>query len=581
MAAVLLATSCSKDDGNDAAIDTPIDNPQQTVYNAYKTVTISGKVGKATLSKVTVAEKQLTFEGDGTEKLTFGVEGDDVYGDITIKDAYGQFEATLHSSSDEALLSTDGFTATLGSKPAGLSTGYGDLATAVKNAYYVIPFKVVEDGAEEGKYKLTENTLSKDEPSYDVKVYVQAAFIKAQGTRTIKLNDEDIKVEINNFYVVPVGAQMGSDAANKTVAGKVYTVNKIAGGISYANRYVGKFVGGDAFTNEITVKGKGTVSYKSDNETVASVDEVGKVTINGAGKATITATFEAGEDETNETAYADKDKTATYTLVVAPDADCIPGLFSVSSDGKPVFFSKGNLQATATVEGGNCSWSWGFATNQYDYIGNAAANTKINGNGTVSANGVVDLFGWVGNSNTTWTGAAQHGISNSGIFNDASTYGNNRGDVLASDWGSVIGDGNIWSTLSTAQWRYLFNTRENHDKLYGHGVVGGKNGMIILPDGWEAPAGISFTSGNSEWANSYDAEQWKAIESAGAVFLPAAGLRDVSSVDGAGSCGSYWSSSALSEYRAYSLCFGSGYLDPSDDYGYRFYGFSVRLVRSL
>ena len=347
MAAILLATSCSKDDGDNAAIDTQIDNPQQTVSNAYKTVTISGKVGKATLSKVTVSDSYLQFEGDGGEKFTFGTEGEsDVYGDITISDEYGDFNATLNYSSEEALLSVEGFTATLGTKPEGLSTGYDDLATAVKNAYYEIPFKVAKDGDEEGKYKLTEGSLSKDASSSDVKVYVQAAFIRSQASRTIKLNNNEVGVTIDKYYI------------NKTTAGKVYNVKKLAGGISYAKNYVGKNDGDEAFTNPYTLTGDGTVTYTSSNTAVATVDENGKVTImsNAAGKTTITATLSA--EDSDEFAYADDDKVATYTLVVAPE-NCIPGIFTVG-EGKQVFFLKGNLWYSKSNK------TWSFAPNQYD-----------------------------------------------------------------------------------------------------------------------------------------------------------------------------------------------------------------------
>ena len=66
-------------------------------------------------------------------------------------------------------------------------------------------------------------------------------------------------------------------------------------------------------------------------------------------------------------------------------------------------FASGNLQATYN----GTDWMWGFATNQWDYIGNDAGNTSVNGDGTVSASNVtVDMFGWVGAS-STWTGAAQ------------------------------------------------------------------------------------------------------------------------------------------------------------------------------
>ena len=555
MAAVLLATSCSKDDGNDAAIDAAIDTPQQTETEvpAVKTVTISGKVGKATLSKVTVAGYEFQFEGN--EKFTFGEEGtSDVYGDITINDADGNFTATLNFTDKDQLTSEGGFTAELGNNPKGFPQGLSDpydaLATAVKNAYYVIPFKVAEGS--EGTYKLTEGTLSKalSEPTYDVKVYVQAAFIKASGKRTIKLNGSDVTVEADKYYVVPVGAQMGSDEKNTTKEGVVYTVKKL--GISYAKTYVGKNVGDGEFTNDITRIGDGNVSYTSDNTAVATIGSTdGKVTIQSVGKATITATLsECSSDCPEET------RTATYTLVVAPE-DCIPGLFSVAS-GQQVFFSKGNLQATYK----DGTWSWHFAEHQYDCIGANDANTSINGNGSVSTDGTVDLFGWVGGSNTTWTGAAQYGISNSTTTNSDETYGNKSDDKLKSDWGNVIEEGGPWKTLSKEQWEYLLSTRSTDLRKWREFDFG--KGLVILPDGC---------------TESIDGE-WSTLEAAGAVFLPAAGCRFGSGVDVVGVYGYYWSSSANVEYYAWYLYFYSGLVGPAD-YGRRYFGQSVRLVRSL
>ena len=64
----------------------------------------------------------------------------------------------------------------------------------------------------------------------------------------------------------------------------------------------------------------------------------------------------------------------------ASDEGKLSGAFSVSGT-KVVYFSKGNLQAT-TADNGE-TWTWGFAENQWDYVGNSAANNAINGNGTV------------------------------------------------------------------------------------------------------------------------------------------------------------------------------------------------------
>ena len=56
-------------------------------------------------------------------------------------------------------------------------------------------------------------------------------------------------------------------------------------------------------------------------------------------------------------------------------------------------------------------------------------------------------------------------------------------------------------------------------------------GFVLLPDSWTAPAGISFTPGwmadgthfPDDVNNTYDSWEWKKMEEAGAVFIPAGG----------------------------------------------------------
>ena len=111
--------------------------------------------------------------------------------------------------------------------------------------------------------------------------------------------------------------------------------------------------------------------------------------------------------------------------------------------------------------------------------------------------------------------------------------------------------------------------------------MNGVNGMILLPDDWTLPEGLSFTSGNSSWANVYNVEQWAQMEANGAVFLPAAGYRRYgTSFEYVGSYGNYWSSSYYSSDNAYFVYFYSGDLYPQNNY-YRYNGSTVRLVRNV
>ena len=243
----------------------------------------------------------------------------------------------------------------------------------------------------------------------------------------------------------------------------------------------------------------------------------------------------------------------------------LPGAFSVSA-GKQVYFSQGNLQAMATD---GDTWTWDFADNQWNYVGNSIANTKINGNGSVSEDGTVDLFGWS-------TAATYYGINK----NDYGAY--YSGAFV--DWGNIsdiissYGEG--WKTLTKDEWIYLFNTRTNAADKYATATVNGVWGLVILPDNWTLPEGCSFTAGTNFGfvENVYDATAWGKMEAAGAVFLPAAGYRSTGQyVNSVGEVGYYWSATIYNESQAYCVYF-NGY----DFYAYseddRHFGNSVRLV---
>lgn len=268
------------------------------------------------------------------------------------------------------------------------------------------------------------------------------------------------------------------------------------------------------------------------------------------------------------------------------------GKFTINKGGDQVRFSQGNLQAVCASadNDGNTqeSWTWKFATNQWDYVGDAAANNAVNGSGSVSVAGTVDLFGWVGASNTTWTGNAQYGICNS---KENSDYGTSTSDALKSDWGKTIGSG--WRTLTITEWEYLFNERASGSTVngtsnarYTYATINnggtGVEGMILFPDG------VTITNSEATWGTINGAgtnctsAQWTALEGKGCVFLPAAGYRWGAEVYGAYSKALYyWSSSPHTSIvgDAYDVCFYQSQFP--QNYNQRSYGFSVRLVRDV
>ena len=231
--------------------------------------------------------------------------------------------------------------------------------------------------------------------------------------------------------------------------------------------------------------------------------------------------------------------------------------FSVSAT-KTVTFSPGNLQYHAAND------EWRFAPNQTDYIG------KDNANISATYNGWIDLFGWGTGNNPT------------NASEDSKDYS------IFVDWGvNKIGSyaPNTWRTLTFDEWYYLRYERPNYEKLIGVAQVNGVNGLILLPDGWTCPSGVTFKSGFADNSGdeyyasyqSFSASEWSKLEASGAVFLPAAGGRDGSYVGGVQYGGDYWSATEDYSDRAYGLGFGSSGAGLS--YYDRNIGPSVRLVQ--
>lgn len=195
--------------------------------------------------------------------------------------------------------------------------------------------------------------------------------------------------------------------------------------------------------------------------------------------------------------------------------------FSVGEDSK-VIFSPGNLQATTKNLG--TTWSWSFADPQYSRVGNAVANNKINGKGTVSENGTVDLFCWSSNQNQ----GSSYGINNSTSTSYGSPY--------FKDWGAKkINNGryinsyeaNYWRTPSQEEWNYLFTQRENADQKWGWAIIDETyDGIVILPDDWD----YDYEFWPQDWNSFYtyeceDGYQWTLFEDHGAIFLPLGSYR--------------------------------------------------------
>lgn len=282
----------------------------------------------------------------------------------------------------------------------------------------------------------------------------------------------------------------------------------------------------------------------------------------------------------------------------------IPGTFSVSAT-KKVFFSKGNLQYQASTG------TWRFAEHQYDFVGDATdgnvketiggvADTKCN-NANIASDyeGWIDLFGW----GTSGYNDKYPYMSST----DASNYYNGAITNTQYDWGvynsaSIVGgEGyNTWRTLTKDEWRWLIgpsssptpgtncrivtNTLSNGARYVLATIASTYKGMVIFPDNYTHPTDVTITNATYNSSSNYTAvisstNDWKKMEDAGAVFIPAAGFRNGTSLSNV-QTSAYYSASSISGASGYQLYFTTYSVNPESSYpGNREYGKSVRLVR--
>lgn len=322
-----------------------------------------------------------------------------------------------------------------------------------------------------------------------------------------------------------------------------------------------------------------TVQNASFNiNTSSNPANVGAVTGGGCYAAgqycTLTATPVMGYVFVNWTENGEEVSTSnTLSFTVTEDRSLVANFAEVGSEGmlngvfstghnSIVSFSQGNLQYQASTN------TWRFADHQWDYVGED--NTNISS----TNDGWIDLFGWGTGNNPTNT----------------STGSNDYVSFI--DWGyNPISNGgnatNSKRTLSKDEWEYIFNTRITTSGIrYARAIVNNTNGIILLPDDWNTSY-YALNNTNDAYASFFSniitEMQWDTMEQHGAVFLPAAGYRDETSIHSVDSTGYYWSSSYNNDYWAYSVYFyvnnsNYSYTTAAYDYGNRYQGSSVRLV---
>lgn len=486
MAAVTLATSCSKDDDNNAPEKKQNASPQEKtiIYNPDGTVTIPYSIKYSTGKSL---DKKMTYTDDGmiskyvpTDGDEIIVSGDGVSGKLTLQyeqsDFGGReevFKGNLTATSEETAtkLTNNKITLTYEygtalEEPASSNVSLKELMESCNHLYTAT-----------GKYSDESFTLS------DQNTYL-AISMSPCCNHDITINDKDFTVEDGRIWIAVPGGKpvkstgLGTEldkAANEVVPGTIHTV---------ARQY-----------------------------------------------------------------------------------------FTVSSD-KKVYFSKGNLQYHTTDK------QWRFAEHQWDIVGGTENTVKT---GTVEgstndkvAGPWIDLFGWgtwLNYSLSSYQKKYAKPLNTSTSISDypSQTIYDKGTTAIGKEWVVLQANTNV-----SNEWDDLFDVK----KLFGSATIEGITGVVVLPDDWKTPVGITFNSGYGDWSNNqYDEKQWAIMEAAGAVFLPNAGQRirgtSFSTVNGPG----YWSSTSDNATEVYYYFVNKSQGNASKVA--RYIGKPVRLVRPL
>ncbi len=369
-----------------------------------------------------------------------------------------------------------------------------------------------------------------------------------------------------------VGLPDGTIIVRNSLQTAEFNCTNVLVGSNGSGTFSSRFGGGAAFSLDVDASNYYLNALGSVQGTQATTEQLAD--------GTIATALQAGREEEIWVQGGTMPMLKLFASEITPDVPTgwedgiLPGKFTINANGDQIVFSQGNLQYQASTD------VWRFAERQFDMIGSDNSNISD------TYDGWIDLIQWGAGNNPTTTVMytyntfvefGSHPISNGGNTPDA------------------------WRTMTKDEWVYIFCGRTNAESLFGLGAVNGVNGVIILPDNWTTPDDLTFnpsTEHGLAWQTSngyyksntadgfshniYTSEQWTTMESNGAVFLPAAGIRYIGtkSIQQLGTGGYYWSSINSSSTHAYVAGFGADVLNPQHS-GMQDYGHSIRLVQAV
>ena len=247
------------------------------------------------------------------------------------------------------------------------------------------------------------------------------------------------------------------------------------------------------------------------------------------------------------------------------------GVFTVAKDDKgnvkKVRFTRGNLYYDGSSK---------IEQHQYDF--NSASYTNSTAH--------VSHFMWYKTLNEsvkkkyeeTGTSASDTFFTNQSTFT-VDGFSKAGSCFALSDWEYLLTERTASTVNGTTNARYFKGCIQKEDGT-------SMNGMFIFPDVFTWPSSVKtlpdeINEASSGYDNKYTYNDFKRLQDAGIVFLPAAGFRDGNDGDtlifSAGSLGFYWSASPDGDFSAFDLNFFSGGVNPGHDDSRR-QACSVRLV---
>lgn len=263
----------------------------------------------------------------------------------------------------------------------------------------------------------------------------------------------------------------------------------------------------------------------------------------------------------------------------------------VNSSNHRVAFSAGNLQCQMyTNDELEDDFKWRFAPSQLEIIG-SVGNSAIG-----ETEQWFDLFGY-GTSNWSGSGATAWMPSSTSTTNSHYCSGSING--TNADWGvynrttpgiyygvSLV-QFNKYRTLTNTEWSYIINRTTGGQRLTGLVRIDGRYfGLMVLPNTglngagtWSNTTDVNISSLSLTSVLSLSSTDWGKLEAIGAIFLPAAGQRNGTTVSGENSLGFYWTATTSTSSKGYMMYFNSSSVATAADS--KKIGCAVRLVAQV